>query len=139
MNLTIPNVTSDQLASISSQIAGTAAPPPSGNTDDLRAVKAAPSNWAAYTFCNGAEWGALDAAYGTAAVNDVKNYYQGPYRMNGYPNPGDPNTGLRAVGAQPPIRYYYKDGSTTVEDTGQADEAQKKLAGHGGPTLPIRS
>jgi len=141
MNLTIPNVTPEQAASIQSQLSGGAAPAPApGGGASLDALKAAPSNWAAYTFANAGEWAALDALYGVPAVNDVKNYYRGPQAMYGYPNPGNPNTTLREDNAKPPIRYFYTDNTSkqTVEDTGQADAVQAKLSGRPGPTLPIR-
>jgi hypothetical protein len=141
MNLTIYNLSSEQLASIQQQIAGggTPNPPPSGDFD-FAALKAAPSNWAAYTFCNDQEWAALDAKYGSQAVNEVKNYYRGPQAMYGLLTPGDPNTVLREYPATLPIRYYYfaNPGNVQTEDTGQADAVQEKLSGKKQPTLPIR-
>jgi hypothetical protein len=141
MNLTILNLTAEQTLSIQEQLAGGGGnvPPPSGDYD-FSAIKSAPSNWAAYTFCSNDEWGQLTNKYGAQAVNDVKNYYVGTYRMPGLVNPGDPATSLRKTGEKGPCRYYYitVPDQKQVEDTGQADQIQEKLAGKKGPTLPVR-
>ena len=128
MNLTILNLTAEHTLSIQEQLAGGG-----GNVPP-------PSNWAAYTFCSNDEWGQLTNKYGAQAVNDVKNYYVGPYRMPGLVNPGDPATSLRKTGEKGPCRYYYitVPDQKQVEDTGQADQIQEKLAGKKGPTLPVR-
>jgi len=144
MNLTIPNLTPEQIGAIQQQIAagGNTGPlPPSSGEFDFSAIQQAPSNWAAYTFCNDQEWAALTSKYGSQAVNEVKNYYRGPQAMYGILVPGDPNTILREHPAKLPIRYYYftVPGNVQTEDTGQADAVQEKLSGKKGPTLPIRS
>jgi len=128
------------IAAILAQIAGGAPPPttpPDG--DAIAMVRSAPSNWAAYTFCNSAEWAALDAMYGTEAVNNMKNYYQGNYRMPGLPNPGDPNTMLREIGYVGLIRYYVMMNGTSVEDVGQADAQQVQVCGKPQPKLPCHA
>jgi hypothetical protein len=141
MNLTIYNLTPEQVQSIQQQVSGmNPGPLPPSGEFDFSALKAAPSNWAAYTFCNDQEWAALTSKYGNSAVNEVKNYYRGPQAMYGTLNPGNPNTTLREDNAKPPIRYYYftVPGNVQTEDTGQADGVQEKLSGKKQPTLPIR-
>jgi hypothetical protein len=60
--------------------------------------------------------------------------------MPGLCNPADPGTQLRAIGEKGPCRYYIMDkAGKQVEDTGQADDVQEKVAGKRGPVLPIRT